>query len=107
MAEKLQLTNASLKPLRTGRAGKTIERREILKLSPLLLAGAFAIPKLRTPLLGALAWRSPIGGSSKSTPRLAGGAVAGRDTGAEIYACLVVGQRLDSKSLSPKCTLLD
>ena|SRR5487761_31307 len=106
MAEKSRLTNASLKPLRIGRAGKTIERLAILKLSPLLFAGAFVIPNLRTSLLGAgvafADWRS-----SKSIPRLTGGAVAGRDTEAKVYACLVVGQRLDSESLSPKCTLLD
>ena len=30
---------------------KSLKRRELLKLSPLLLMGAFAIPKLQTPLL--------------------------------------------------------
>src|ERR1700689_4165455 len=32
-------------------APKSVTRRELLKLSPALLLGAFAIPKLRDPLL--------------------------------------------------------
>jgi hypothetical protein len=42
---------------------KSVTRRELLKLAPVLAVGAFAIPKLQEPLLkaglGFSAWRPP------------------------------------------------
>ena len=44
-----------------GREFKRMSRRELLKLSPVLLAGAVLIPKLRDPILGAgLKWSDSV-----------------------------------------------
>ena len=40
-----------MKPRTDSRKFKTISRRELLKLTPVLSAGAFAIPQLQNPLL--------------------------------------------------------
>src|ERR1700685_3672131 len=45
--------NASMKPRTDSRKFKSISRRELLKLTPVLALGAFAIPQLQKPLLKA------------------------------------------------------
>jgi hypothetical protein len=42
-----------MKPRTGSRKFKTISRRELLKLTPVLALGAFAIPQLQRPLLKA------------------------------------------------------
>src|SRR5579863_2314127 len=54
-----------MKPRNDSRKFKTISRRELLKLTPAVVLGAFAIPRLQKPLL-----RAGLGFSDWASARL-------------------------------------